>query len=284
MNLLGTEYAIINALQSVSNPIIDMLFIAFSFLGSPILWIGIAALLYWKGKPHESFMLINLVALAGAVTSFFKLFFGRLRPSQELVNRIDLETLTNLGFPSGHSAMIAGVFGFYEKKLKANKKMVLAGIVLLVAISRIYLGVHFPSDVIAGIVLGYLIGRILKFADSKTHEAHFAPTKMQEEILVLLLLAIAVTSIFFFNSIPLALILIGYYAGFFTMKEFGHEPVKQSGKAELLGFTALFLLTVPHYLQFIQLHNIVSSAAFFFGGAWISLIWPLAYEKLLKKR
>jgi undecaprenyl-diphosphatase len=65
------------------------------------------------------------------------------------------------GFVSSHAAnffaMIAFIFPFYKEK----KKWILAGLILigiLVAISRIYLGVHYFSDVLVGATLGILVG------------------------------------------------------------------------------------------------------------------------------
>jgi len=83
-----------------------------------------------------------------------KYMVARPRPFDVLE---DVRVLFNLphsySFPSGHTAM--GFFvavllqGFYRKKLSF-----LVGVAALVAISRIYIGVHFPSDVLAGSLLG----------------------------------------------------------------------------------------------------------------------------------
>ena len=70
-----------------------------------------------------------------------------------------IETATGYSFPSGHSMNAATVFGggVVRKDLPRFLRVVLAMIVLLVAFSRIYLGVHTPQDILAGMAAGLLM-------------------------------------------------------------------------------------------------------------------------------
>lgn len=102
-----------------------------------------------------------LAAVLGAtlsgwiVTALLKAMFNRPRPDVEL----HLTTVSTTSFPSGHSMMSAVVYltlGALMAQLMARKRLkfyclaVAAFLTLMVGLSRVYLGVHYPSDVLAG--------------------------------------------------------------------------------------------------------------------------------------
>lgn len=103
------------------------------------------------------------ISVAGLVTYFMvelsKNLVGRPRPEFILPNTVALENyVTGLGFPSGHTALIT-VLGFIIYPYVPKKWRVLVPIVvLLVGMSRIYLGVHAPLDVVGGFAVGTVAG------------------------------------------------------------------------------------------------------------------------------
>ncbi|MCL6432337.1 MAG: phosphatase PAP2 family protein, partial [Anaerolineae bacterium] len=61
------------------------------------------------------------------------------------------------GFPSGHTQSVTVAFGYVASQLQRwPVHIVAAALVLLVGVSRIYLGVHYPHDVLGGLAIGYL--------------------------------------------------------------------------------------------------------------------------------
>lgn len=128
-------------------------------LGSIIIWAGLAWYLISRRAAIT-------VAGAGAAAWFLakaaKVVAHRGRP-QELLTQIHLfdgERLGGYGFPSGHatfSAACATVL-YYQIAPRYRKYLLLA--VLLVGISRMYLGAHFPLDIVGGWALGALIGAV----------------------------------------------------------------------------------------------------------------------------
>lgn len=88
-----------------------------------------------------------------------KPWIGRIRPSHEIIDQINL--LVNKGgkwsFPSNHAAntmALTVIIGYFYKKYKSF----LILLTLIIGISRVYVGVHYPFDVVAGFVIGYVFG------------------------------------------------------------------------------------------------------------------------------
>lgn len=129
-----------------------------------IVWIVISILLLFPKKTRRAGIL-SLLALLGSlcVTNFFlKNYVARIRP-YEVVNGLNclVEKAKDWSFPSGHSsAAFASAMVIYKSRPKrlGIPCMILA---FLIALSRLYVGIHYPSDVICGAIIGALIGLIV---------------------------------------------------------------------------------------------------------------------------
>lgn len=122
--------------------------------------VGLAAILLWLHRRRaQSIGLVAAVVAGELAAQAIKTLIGRARP--DLVPHLDL--VYSSSFPSGHSTLspivyftLAGIVSAGERG-KTPKLLLIGGAVLLVAaigVSRIYLGVHWPTDVLAGWALG----------------------------------------------------------------------------------------------------------------------------------
>jgi membrane-associated phospholipid phosphatase len=115
-----------------------------------------AAFTLWRHRQRRSAVLVACAAAgAGVLSEGLKRLFGRQRP--ELALR--LATTTGFAFPSGHSAASAATYGALALVIKSRGHPwlgLLVGTVVPASVgaSRVYLNVHFPSDVVVGWVLG----------------------------------------------------------------------------------------------------------------------------------
>ena len=162
--LIDLDIKLFNFFNSkISNPIFDLIFPVITdqdFWTLPIIGL-IVYLVIGRGKVGKISVLLLLIAvgLSDFVSaSILKPYFERLRPSHSELEGLIL--LVNkggkYGFVSSHAANIfaaSTILGFFY----IDKKKLCLTIAFLVSYSRIYVGVHFPGDVIFGGVLGYLI-------------------------------------------------------------------------------------------------------------------------------
>ena len=135
-----------------------------TWFGSPICLILITILLFVliKNKKIGLLITINLVAIT-ILNQLLKFILQRPRPEEfRVINE------TGYSFPSGHSMISAAVYGLLIYLIYKNIKnkhtknvliIILSLLIIMIGISRIYLGVHYTSDVLAGFLLSisYLI-------------------------------------------------------------------------------------------------------------------------------
>ncbi|SEM41626.1 undecaprenyl-diphosphatase [Syntrophus gentianae] len=168
-----------------SSAILDEMMPWISHLGDAAavwLWIALLGLLMfrqlarmvkaepWPGEGSTRIKAIALPCLylaliycvnAGAYNSLKHLFY-RPRPfvEQAVALRVSLETASHLrndsSFPSGHAANAFMVSALFAQRLR-RMRFGLYGVAAMVALSRVYLGVHYPSDVLVGSFLGLTI-------------------------------------------------------------------------------------------------------------------------------
>jgi undecaprenyl-diphosphatase len=144
----------------VETPILTYVMIAFTSMGSAVFLISISLLfiiyLIWK-KRNESALLFTTVLSTGYMfVLILKSHFDRIRPE-------GLVDVSGSSFPSGHSAMtmmfvVLLTYIILRNIKNTSHKNILITIAfatsILIGISRIYLGVHFASDVLAGLLFG----------------------------------------------------------------------------------------------------------------------------------
>lgn len=154
---------IIQFFNDIKTDMLDMILFVFTELGSvwflTVFSMIIISVLWFKKKDKWSILFFFIgIGGGGLLTKVLKHYYGRERPS------ID-ETIDAIGysFPSGHSMGSLIFYGFLSYFLiRSNIRkgvkwasIYLSGLlVIFIGISRIYLGAHYPSDVIAGYLAG----------------------------------------------------------------------------------------------------------------------------------
>ncbi len=157
---MAFEIEIIKWLQSIRNEFLDFLFEFFTMFGEELLVIAILGGVYWVVNKKVGERLGITVFISLGLNSFLKLVFLRPRPFQVDDSIVNLrpETSGSYSMPSGHTQSASTVFfGLYQFFKKKYLLIVAIVITTLVAISRMYIGVHYLSDVLVGALIGVII-------------------------------------------------------------------------------------------------------------------------------
>jgi membrane-associated phospholipid phosphatase len=130
----------------------------FSFLGNEYFFLFLLPALYWSVDAGIGLRVGFILLLSTSVNDAFKLALHGPRPYWYSSNVIGYAQETSFGVPSGHSQNSAAIWGMMAATARKWWAWLIAIlIVLFIGISRLYLGVHFPHDVLLGWLLGGLV-------------------------------------------------------------------------------------------------------------------------------
>ncbi len=172
---------IIGNIADARNNVLDFLMISittsadlFPIYFSPLIIISIILVIKRKTRRIGAVLLLA-ITLSTLTTSYVKAIVDRERPSYEFESKLgfdyepqqDVVSRFASSFPSGHAARSAA-FALVISFMIRNRTFlgVSAGMIMWVypaaiALSRVYIGVHYPTDVIAGVVLGLIVANML---------------------------------------------------------------------------------------------------------------------------
>ncbi|MEL4305816.1 phosphatase PAP2 family protein [Methanococcoides cohabitans] len=151
MSFSSLELQIVQILNSF--PALDPLMVFLSVIGEGPLWILIGAYLFLSGSRRTAIYFGMMGISVWLTSTFLKSVLMVPRPGGF---RFVLEA-TGYSFPSTHSALAFATAMFLNSKAGKYSPLLWAG-ALLMAVSRVFAGVHYPSDVMAGAVLGIVMG------------------------------------------------------------------------------------------------------------------------------
>lgn len=175
------DLAVVEWVRARQAPWLDWLALAGAALGSGLAtWIvlGVGSLVLWFTRHHISVLLLWIALLGGRLLSAeLKAIFDRPRPeplSWDLaIFGSPIDFPASPSFPSGHavtSVILFGTLAYLVVRLEPTVALrrltlvVAALLILLIGLSRVYLGVHYPSDVLAGYLAGFVWATFAAFA------------------------------------------------------------------------------------------------------------------------
>ncbi len=249
----------------------------FSFLGDEPFYLFALPVLFWCWDKRKAWPLAIVLGLEFYLNFVLKEAFHSPRPLGTAL--VEAE---GFGFPSGHAQNGVVLWGYLAWATRSN--FGLAGmVVFLVGLSRLYLGVHFPSDVVGGWALGFLWLIICLYVMNELKRRQFAMPTVPGIALVFLLSFWLMGIYLNEMSIKIGAAVSGFVAGVMVERSYvgfdsGGAWLIQ-GKKVLLGIAGVLLIkeglgfffpdTVPlHYLRYGSV------------GLWIGLGAPWMFVRL----
>ena len=160
---LSTDQAIENFFEASRSFLLTKIFIFATILGNKEIIIALAIFLvgiFWiYKKQHYILPLIIATLGAQASVSLLKIIFQRSRPLHPVYLN------DSFSFPSGHATLAVAFYGFviylFRKEIKNQKTktfliIISLAIILIIGISRLYLDMHFFTDILGGYFLGFM--------------------------------------------------------------------------------------------------------------------------------
>lgn len=149
--------------EGIRSPFLNIFFDTISLAGYPTFLILFISFGYFYWSPARFSRIAMMLFISALINTFLKDFFQDPRPAIELM--LDPKVGTSYGWPSGHSQIAVTLWGLLAYELK-NKWITVGAIstILLIAFSRMYLGVHDFGDVFAGLLIGGIILSVWHYA------------------------------------------------------------------------------------------------------------------------
>ena len=287
----------IRSVQIIASPPLTVFMRFITFFGGESVYIALLPLLYWCIDEKKGVRIGAAILISAWINISLKFLFNQPRPFFEAYDpSLGIITERLGGLPSGHAQNTLVLFIIIASWIKKKWAYICASaFCLLIGFSRIYLGVHFPTDVLAGWILG---GIVLcgYFLLKDRIEALLVKGGARAGIITSALVSFLM--ILYLPSGELLMpagILLGLGAGYCLNRRYvdfsaGQTPGR-TGVAKILILSARFLLGIAGFLLiYIALgkilpssggnHNLFGFMRYALIGLWVSVAAPWVFIKL----
>ena len=244
--ILNWGIQVIKAVQTTTCAPLDLLAMFIHHVFNSAFYVVLIGIFYWGIDTKIGFKLGTTMIFSTSVNIAIKNFFAVPRPYIFDSSVATTATETSYSFPSGHSQGAATFFPLFAGLQRSWKKWlkVLVGVCIpiIVALSRMYLGVHYPTDVIVGLALGFLIScGVLLFWDNLA--IYVKPLRKSLKILIVALICFVLNT-FYMEDTSYSALLFGFVVGHILITEKNSFSAKSGSTLQkvlriLLGFVII---------------------------------------------
>lgn len=272
---------IIKFVQAFSTPFLDRFFYLVTMAGSELFFMAIVPLIFWCVDKRAGYRIGFTFITSTVLNVGLKELFKVPRPiGQPGIKSQHLETASGYSFPSGHSQSAAS---FWVSVMAAVRKgwVYTAGIIviLLVGLSRIYLGVHTPADVVSG----FVIGTVWVLAVNAVFD-HVEKTGRNTVFLVFIIPAL-IGMVFlktpdYYKSVGT---LCGIMAGYLAESRYIHYNAKAALWKQAVKYVigVVVIVCIRTLLKNVLPVSTASDfLCYFLMGLWLTAAAPFVFEKL----
>lgn len=148
---------LIKVIQTIENPVLSAVIVFVTNLGAGVLYLLFLFFIYWCVDDKMGVRLSILTVFSAWTNGFLKVMFKQPRP-YDFDPSAGRAFEPSYGFPSGHAQSVLVFFMSFASWLKKPLIYIIAVfIILLMSFTRLYLGVHFPTDILGGWITGFIV-------------------------------------------------------------------------------------------------------------------------------
>lgn len=290
-------------LEKIRSPILNALFSFVTIFGEETFFIVIGILFFWCIDKKEGYYILSIGLMGTVINRFLKQLFCVPRPwikdpSLTVVESAMAEA-TGFSFPSGHTQSSVGIFAAIARW---NKPVLLRVVCIVLCIltpfSRLYLGVHTPTDVIASLLIALVLVLLFYPIMRKAYTSPRGTLILFAVMISLTIGAIVFTELYEFPSnveverlldseknlykmlgcisaLWVSFIIDLKYISFETKAPFGAQVLKV-----ILGLIPLMLIKTflkePLY-HLIENESVADGIRYFLMTAFASVLWPMSF-------
>jgi len=267
-------------IQTFRNPVFDAFFLTINFLGEEEFYVLCLPLIFWSIHKSLGMRLGAVLVFSTYVNQSLKDIFAAPRPHQSPGVWSPLKT-AGYGIPSGHSQGTATFWGFIATQLKTRVGWSLAILIpLFVGIGRMYLGDHFPQDVLLGWTLGVIIVAAYAMLEPRA-SAWLGKQSLATQIALAVVIPLALFALHATAETAKSVgVLLGFYVGLPVEEKFIRFNARASWLKHILklviGLAILLALRFGLKVIFPEqaLFDMLRYAAM---GAWVSVGAPWVF-------
>lgn len=293
------QVEILKVIQKMSNSFLDKVFIRATMMGEEYFLIFVTVMIFWcinkKVGYKLGFVVLTSSILNSVIKDVFhallvdgklgdkaKAFFHINRPIGEPgIRSLRVKTATGWSFPSGHTQETVSLWGTLMLTLRKRWVYSLGTVyILLVGFSRLYLGVHWPSDVVGGLIIGVLWTLLACWVFDKSYENH------NKALLLCAIVPMLFGMLYWKESsyYKLCGMLCGFYIGYNIEDKFINFNVNASFWDQIIkllsGIAVIFLIKIV--VKLILPVSIISNfIRYFIIGLWVTAGAPFTFKRFI---
>ena len=158
-HIRGMEYDFLVWLSHYRTPFLNILFLFATLMGSRYFYICLIPMLFIFFDKKRAYSFSVLILVSVLINTIIKEIFAIPRPLDDIVHPLYTSLAKGFSFPSGHAQGSMTLWGLIIILNRKSVKIIITSIfmILLISFSRLYLGVHFPTDILSGWVVGVVV-------------------------------------------------------------------------------------------------------------------------------
>jgi membrane-associated phospholipid phosphatase len=269
--------------QSWRSGPLDIIFLLFTAIGTGPFYLALLPLLYWCVHKQLGVALTYLYLGSAYLNSALKSLFAIPRPFVLDRRVVPVYRASDLAFPSGHAQNAVVTWGYLARRIGHWPAWAIApALMLCIGFSRVYLGVHFPQDVIGGFLIGAVLLLAFTWAESQLHRRPIFPPAVRlglAAVLPLLLVIFHHTN----GAVSIAGTLLGFGIGYQLEETMVRSSPGGAWWKRLLRYVLGMVVVAGLWAG---LKVILPTGVFFrlarcaLVGLWVSPVAPWAFVKI----